>query len=129
MENTPLELKELLLQLKDRFNMLVPIMLQMGIIEDLLNKKIIIDERGVASYTIAITSNGMTVEDGADPFSHAVMRTTGAEWHKILTGLKTYATIFRFELEPLRDAVPLKDMSLVERFSSVMQAMVLLKLG
>ena len=39
MENTPLGLKELLLQLKDRFNMLVPIMLQMGIIEDLLNKK------------------------------------------------------------------------------------------
>jgi len=128
MEDTRQDIRELLEGLKDRFNMLAPIMLQMGIIDDLLYRKIIITERGAASYTIAITPEGMSVEDGADLFSHAVMCTTRDEWHKILTGRKTYAAIFRFDLEPQRDVVPLKDMALVERFSSVMQAMVLLKL-
>ncbi len=119
----------LLDRVKERFNMLIPVMLQMGIVEDLLNKKVVLAEESGPAYTISITSEGMTVSEGDDPFCHARLVTTREQWGKILTGKKTYATIFRFELDPVREAVPLKDMALVERFSSVMQAMVLLPLG
>lgn len=126
MGKTAPTLKEMLIKVKDRFNTLVPIMLQMGIIEDLLHRKIVVEERDGEVYTIAITPDGMAVSDGADPFCHARMCTTGEQWRKILGGQKTFCAIFRFELRPVRGPVPLKDLPLVERFSSVMQAMVLL---
>ena len=122
-------LPELLGKVKDRFNMLIPVMLQMGIVEDLLHKKVVLAEAGGRAYTVTITPEGMTVSDADDPFCHARLVTTREQWEKILTGKKTYATVFRFELDPVRDVVALKDMALVERFSSVMQAMVLLPLG
>jgi hypothetical protein len=124
--NTAPTLKEMLLKVKDRFNALMPVMLQMGIIEDLLHRRIVVEERGGEVLTVAITPDGMAVSDGADPFCHARMCTTGEQWQKILAGQKTFCAIFRFELRPVRSLVPLKDLSLVERFSSVMQAMVLL---
>ena len=129
MKETQQSTSQLLARVKERFNMLIPVMLQMGIVEDLLNKKVVLAEEGGATYTISITSDGMAVSEGDDPFCHARMVTTRQQWAKILTGKKTYATIFRFELDPVREVVPLKDMALVERFSSVMQAMVLLPLG
>ncbi len=120
---------QLLDRVKERFNMLIPVMLQMGIVDDLLNKKVVLAEENGPAYTVSITSAGMAVSQEDDPFCHARLVTTPEQWEKILTGKKTYATIFRFELDPVREVVPLKDMSLVERFSSVMQAMVLLPLG
>jgi hypothetical protein len=128
-KETPRSTAQLLDRVKERFNMLIPVMLEMGIVEDLLNKKVVLAEEGGPAYTVSITSAGMTVSEGDDPFCHARLATTRDQWEKILTGKKTYATIFRFELDPVRAVVPLKDMSLVERFSSVMQAMVLLPLG
>lgn len=129
MKESERSIAQLLDRVKERFNMLIPVMLQMGIVEDLLNKKVVLAEEGGQIYTISITSDGMTVSQEDDPFCHARMVTTRDQWTKILTGKKTYATIFRFELDPVRAVVPLKDMALVERFSSVMQAMVLLPLG
>jgi hypothetical protein len=119
----------LLEKVRARFNMLIPVMLQMGIVEDLLDRKLVLSEEDGLSYTVSITSAGMAVSEGDDPFCHARLVTTRDQWEKILTGKKTYATVFRFELDPVRAVVPLKDMALVERFSSVMQAMVLLPLG
>ena len=121
--NETSSLKIAIMGIADRFNKLIPIMLQMGIVEDLLHKKLVLSERGGASYTVTINPDGMTVSDGSDPFSHAWLCTTREQWQKILAGEKTYATIFRFELEPERDPVPLNEQPLVERFCTIMQAM------
>lgn len=120
---------ELLRELVERWNALTPIMIQMGIIEDLLNRKVVVAERGGEAYTLTITSDGILVEDGENPYAHARMCTTYDQWKKIFKGQKTYATIFRFELHPQRDSVPLQQMALVERFSTVMQALVNLPQG
>jgi hypothetical protein len=99
-------------------------MLEMGILEDILHKKIIMSEKGGPSFTISIVPEGFTMVDGEDPFAHALMRTTGEQWRKILAGEKPYAAIFRFELDPQRAEIPLNQVPLVERFSSIMQAIV-----
>ncbi len=115
-----------------RWNMLTPLMLQMGIIEDLLDRTLVLTERGrpgEASLTVRISSEGMAIEDGAEPRAHGHLTTTREQWRRIFAGEKTYATIFRFELEPERDAVPLHEMALVERFATVLHALVLLPLG
>jgi hypothetical protein len=122
------DLKQGIQKLADRFNTLIPIMLEMGILDDILNKKIIMSDRSGPAFTITLTKEGVAVTEGEDPFAHAVMRTTGEQWGKIFAGEKAYAAIFRFELDPQRDAVPLNQIPLVERFSSIMQAIVLLPL-
>ena len=72
----------------------------------------------------SIVPEGFTMVDGEDPFAHALMRTTGEQWKKIFAGEKPYAAIFRFELDPQRADIPLNQVPLVERFSSIMQAIV-----
>ena len=57
------------------------------------------------------------------------MCTTREQWDKIFGGEKTYATIFRFDLAPERDPVPLHEMALVERFSTIIHALVNLPQG
>ncbi len=127
MEQTSLERN--IAMLVDRWNLLAPVMLQMGIIDDLLDRKVVIAERDGESYTLMITREGVSVQPGEDSFSHAAMRTTGEQWGKIFSGAKPYAAIFRFELAPVRDPVNLREMALVERFSSVLQALVSLPIG
>jgi len=124
-------LRELMEPVAARWNMLTPLMLQMGIIEELLDRTLVLAEKdpGGSSLVVRITNQGMAIEDGDDPAAHGRLATTAAQWRKILSGQKTYATIFRFELEPERDPVPLHQMALVERFATVVQALVLLPLG
>lgn len=119
-------LKDSILAIAQRWNVLTPLMLQMGIIEELLNRKLTLAEKDGPCFTIAITEEGMAVEDGKNPFAHAHLTTTREQWKKIFDGSKTYATIFRFELEPLRDVVYINEAPLIERFCTVMQAIVLL---
>ena len=123
-EDAQLDLRQSIQKLADRFNGLIPIMLEMGILEDILHKKIIMSEKGGPSFTISIVPEGFSVVDGEDPFAHALMRTTGEQWKKIFAGEKPYAAIFRFELDPRRADIPLNQVPLVERFSSIMQAIV-----
>jgi hypothetical protein len=129
MEEQAGSLEQHIKKLMERWNLLTPVMLQMGIIDDLLDRKLLLAEREGDSYTLTITREGLSLEQGSDPFVHATLRTTHEQWEKIFAGSKTYATIFRFELEPERDVVYLKEMSLVERFSSVLQALVSLNMG
>ncbi len=119
-------LKESISTIAQRWSILTPLMLQLGIIEELLNRKLTLSEKDGSSFTVVITKEGMTVEDGKDPFAHAHLTTTVEQWEKIFAGSKTYATIFRFELEPVRDVVYLNESPLIERFCTVLQALVLL---
>ena len=128
MTSSTFSLKDAISLVAKRFNSLIPILLQMGIIEELLHKKFILSETGGESYTITITPEGMSLEDGKSAFSHAKLCTTSEQWTKIFAGKKTYATIFRFEFEPKRDLVPINEMALTERFSTILQAMVSLPL-
>jgi len=125
-EKAQRDLRHDIQRLADRFNGLIPIMLELGILEDILHKKIILSEKGGPSFTVSIVPDGFRVVDGEDPFAHAVMRTTGEQWRKIFAGEKPYAAIFRFELDPQRAEIPLNQIPLVERFSSIMQAIVCL---
>jgi hypothetical protein len=129
MEEQAGSLEQHIQKLMERWNLLTPVMLQMGIIDELLDRKLLLAEREGDGYTLTITREGLSLEQGSDPFVHASMRTTREQWEKIFAGSKTYATIFRFELEPERDVVYLNEMSLVERFSSVLQALVSLNMG
>ncbi len=122
--DSPFDLRQGIQKLADRFNGLIPIMLEMGILDDILHKKIIMSEKEGPSYTVTITPQGFSIADGEDSFAHATMRTTGEQWNKIFTGQKPYAAIFRFELEPQRSQIPLNQIPLIERFSSIMQAIV-----
>ncbi len=119
-------LKESISTMAQRWSVLTPLMLQMGIIEELLNRKLTLSEKDGLGFTVVITEEGMTVEDGKDPFAHAHLSTTREQWEKIFAGSKTYATIFRFELAPVRDVVYLNESPLIERFCTVLQALVLL---
>jgi len=48
-EGSQLDLRQSIQRLADRFNGLIPIMLEMGILEDILHKKIIMSEKGGAN--------------------------------------------------------------------------------
>lgn len=129
MERTTHSLRDLIMGVSEKWNALTPLMIQMGIIEDLLHRKLVLSERDGPSFTVAISPEGFEVEEGSDPFAHASMRTTREQWEKIFDGTRTYATIFRFDLAPERDTVPLQEMALVERFSTIIQALVNLPRG
>jgi len=120
-------LESSIMMIAQRWSVLTPLMLQMGIIEELLNRKLVLSEEEGPSFTVSITEEGMTVEEGKDPFAHAHLATTREQWEKIFSGSKTYATIFRFELEPVRRVVYLNESPLVERFCTVLQALLLLE--
>jgi hypothetical protein len=122
-------LREMIMGVSDKWNALTPLMIQMGIIEELLHRKLVLSEREGPSYTVSITPEGFTVEEGSDPFAHARMCTTRQQWEDIFGGARTYATIFRFDLAPERDVVPLQEMALVERFSTIIHALVNLPRG
>lgn len=129
MGSTAYSLRDMIMGVSEKWNALTPLMIQMGIIEDLLHRKLVLSEKGGPSFTVAISPQGFEVEEGEDPYAHARMRTTREQWEKIFGGTRTYATIFRFDLAPERDAVPLHEMALVERFSTIIQAMVNLPQG
>ncbi len=113
-----------LVEVAERWSQLTPIMVQMGIIEDLLNRKIVVEVRGGDSFTLHISEEGMRLERGRDPWAHGFMCTTLEQWKRILDGEKPFCAIFRMELEPRRDPVRLDQLAVVERFSTVLQAMV-----
>lgn len=129
MEASSPSLRDLIMGVSDKWNALTPLMIQMGIIEELLHRKLVLSERDGPAFTVAISPQGFEVEEGEDPFAHARMRTTRAQWEKIFAGERTYATIFRFDLSPERDVVPLQEMALVERFSTIIHALVNLPQG
>lgn len=129
MSEEALSLSEMIMGVSEKWNALTPLMVQMGIIDELLCRKLVLSERGGPSYTVSVSEEGFAVEEGGDPYAHARMCTTREQWEKIFSGAKTYATIFRFDLAPLRDAVPLQEMALVERFSTVLHALVNLPQG
>lgn len=99
-------------------------MVQMGIIEDLLDRKTVVEIRGGESFTLHISDKGMRLERGGDAWAHGFMCTTSEQWRYILEGEKPFCAIFRMELEPKRDPVRLDQLAVVERFSNVLQATV-----
>ena len=129
MEEAATTLRDMIMGVSDKWNALTPLMMQMGIIEELLHRKLVLSERDGPAYTVAISPQGFEVEEGEDPFAHARLCTTRAQWEQIFAGTRTYATIFRFDLAPQRDVVPLQEMALVERFSTIIHALVNLPQG
>jgi len=124
MNETP-SLKVAIMGIADRFNKLIPIMLQMGIVEDLLNKKLVLSERDGASYTVTINSDGMSVSDGSDPFSHARLCTTGEQWQKILAGEKLDRCTKTALTDPQRSelydaATSIEQMKSIRQFTSML---------
>ncbi len=107
-----------------RWSQLTPLMVQMGIIEDLLDRKLVLMVRDGESFTLHISGEGMHLEEGKDPWAHAFMCTTLEQWRRILNGEKPFCAIFRMDPEPRRETVRLDQLALVERFSTVLQAMV-----
>jgi len=124
MDGREFDLKSKLEEIAVRWNQLTPLMVQMGIIDDLLNRKIVVEEREGESLTLSISAEGMRLETGRDPWAHASMCTTREQWQRILAGEKPFCAIFRGELEPVRSPVKLNELAVVERFSTVLQAMV-----
>lgn len=124
MEAREFDLRSRLEEIAVRWNQLTPLMVQMGIIDDLLNRKIVVEEREGESLTLSISGEGMRVDPGKDPWAHAFMCTTREQWQRILAGEKPFCAIFRGELEPVRSPVKLNELAVVERFSTVLQAMV-----
>lgn len=129
MAEVTIPLSEMIMGVSEKWNALTPLMVQMGIIDELLYRKLVLSERDGPSYTVSISDQGFMVKEGSDPYAHARMCTTREQWEKIFSGAKTYATIFRFDLAPVRDVVPLHEMSLVERFSTILHALVNLPQG
>lgn len=123
------DLGERLGEVAERWSQLTPLMVQMGIIEDLLDRKLVVEIRGGESFTLHISKEGMRLERGKDPWAHGLMRTTLEQWRLILEGQKPFCAIFRMELDPERDPVRLDQLPVVERFSTVLQAMVNLPQG
>ncbi|MBC7254439.1 MAG: hypothetical protein H5T72_10795 [Actinobacteria bacterium] len=85
----------------------------MGIIDDLLHRRIVLEVRGDESYTLHISREGMRLEKGRDPWAQAVMRTTLEEWRRVFQGEGTFCAIFRMEPEPCRDPVRLHQLAVV----------------
>lgn len=101
------DLETRLQEIAGRWSQLTPLMVQMAIIEDLLNRKIVVEVRGGESFTLHISDKGMRLERGRDAWAHGFMRTTSEQWRYILEGEKPVCAIFRMELEPKRDPVRL----------------------
>ncbi len=116
-------------EVAERWSLLTPLMVQMGIIEDLLHRKLVVEIRHGESFTLHISPEGMSLERGKDPWAHGFMSTTLEQWQKILKGEKPFCAVFRMEPEPERDPVRLDQLAVVERFSTVLQAMVNLPQG
>lgn len=124
MSGPAFDLGERLEEVAARWSQLTPLMVQMGIIEDLLDRRLVAEVRGGECYTLHISGEGMRLEKGKDPWAHGFMCTTREQWRHILDGEKPFCAIFRMELEPQRDPVRLDQLAVVERFSTVLQAMV-----